>query len=232
MSSISSAGLEASVSGSKEPGCEPLPSVSQIRSAGLSWPDGGRISPAILMYESFQQTGSAQTAFDLMSSAEASLVRTSLSQALARASKVKDQVYGRTTADLLANFDPATSSWRTSQRCLIEGWTEFSETWPRSGLMRNGTAYRLPTLAPLISEIASGLLPTPRRSGQSRGWKAYLRKNYQGNLEEYLGEIGLRGWINPKFVEWMIGLPIGWTVTSHSATRSSRKSRKSSDEQS
>ena len=73
--------------------------------------------------------------------------------------------YGGSTPELLANYDPATSSWRTCQRSLVEGWTVFSETWPRSGMMRNGIAYRLPPLVPLTSETASGSWPTPTVSG-------------------------------------------------------------------
>jgi len=59
------------------------------------------------------------------------------------------------------NYDPATSSCRTSQLCLVEGWSVFSETWPRSGMMRNGTAYRLPPLVRLTDETEHGLWQTP-----------------------------------------------------------------------
>jgi hypothetical protein len=69
--------------------------------------------------------------------------------------------YGRSTPELLAKFDPATSSWRTSQLCLDGALSEFSETWPRSGLMRSGTAYLLPPLVRLTDETGSGSLPTP-----------------------------------------------------------------------
>lgn len=53
-------------------------------------------------------------------------------------------------------------AWLTPQADLVNshGSAEFSETWPRSGLMQSGTAYRLPPLAPLTDETASGLLPT------------------------------------------------------------------------
>jgi hypothetical protein len=68
---------------------------------------------------------------------------------------------GSSTPDLLAKFDPATSSWRTSQRCLVEGWNEFSEAWPRSGTMRSGIAYQLPPLARLTDATEYGLWPTP-----------------------------------------------------------------------
>jgi hypothetical protein len=54
---------------------------------------------------------------------------------------------------------------------------EFSGTFPRSGMMRNGTVYQLPNLARTITEIGSGLLPTPawvrgREDGGHANWEA------------------------------------------------------------
>ena len=66
-------------------------------------------------------------------------------------------------------YDHEARCWRTWQRCLVEGWTSYSGTWPRSGMMRNGIAYRRAPLVPLTSGIASGYcsemrtnIPTPR----------------------------------------------------------------------
>jgi hypothetical protein len=56
-----------------------------------------------------------------------------------------------------ASFDPASSSWRTSQLCLLEEWSEYSETWPRSGTMRSGTAYLRPASAHLTAATAFSL---------------------------------------------------------------------------
>ena len=77
--------------------------------------------------------------------------------------------YGATSADLLATYDHDTQSWRTSQTCFLarlnseaDGLAEFSETWPRSGLMQSGIAYQLPPLVPRTDENVFGLLPTPR----------------------------------------------------------------------
>jgi hypothetical protein len=39
------------------------------------------------------------------------------------------------------------------------------------------------------------------------------------------------GALNPTWVEWLMGFPLGWTVCDASATRSSRRSSKSSGEQ-
>jgi hypothetical protein len=59
-------------------------------------------------------------------------------------------------------WDRDSWSWRTSQRSLIEGWTSFSENWPKQGLMRNGLASRRVMWAPAISVIGGGALPTPK----------------------------------------------------------------------
>ena len=84
---------------------------------------------------------------------------------------------GPRSCDLLANYDPATSSWRTSQRCFLaqakneaDGLAEFSETWPSAGMMRNGKTYRRQPWALLTLENGRGLLPTPRKNdSQKRG---------------------------------------------------------------
>jgi len=68
---------------------------------------------------------------------------------------------GANTPGSLARYDPDTSSWKTSQLCLDGALETFSETWPRSGTMRSGTAFRLPTLVHLTDGIASGSWPTP-----------------------------------------------------------------------
>lgn len=58
-------------------------------------------------------------------------------------------------------YDHDTSTWRTHQSSLLGGYTEFSETWPNSGSMRNGECWERQTLEPPTSESESGYLPTP-----------------------------------------------------------------------
>ena len=117
------------------------------------------------MSESLQQTFWPETALELTQSAAASPARTSASRAQAPELKASVAGYGRKSPVSFANWDRNSSSWRTSQRCLVEGWTRFSETWPRSGMMRNGIAYRLADLAPPMKGIGFGLLPTPTVGG-------------------------------------------------------------------
>ena len=61
-----------------------------------------------------------------------------------------------------ATYDPDSCSWRTSQGTFPWGSDEFLETWPRSGMTRNGVAYQQPPLVPLTDVIASSSWPTPR----------------------------------------------------------------------
>ena len=71
---------------------------------------------------------------------------------------------GRTWPESLARWDRASSSWKTPQCSLLEGLDEFSETWPRWGMMRAGECSALTMPAHLTSETESGLLPTPSAS--------------------------------------------------------------------
>ena len=64
----------------------------------------------------------------------------------------------------LAKSDQGLSYWRTSQACLALGMDtldRYSETWPRSGMIRSGTAFLLRPSAPLMRGTGSGYLPTP-----------------------------------------------------------------------
>ena len=105
-----------------------------------------------------------------MSSAGGSLARTSALPARAPGSPASDPGSGSSSPELLARYDPASRSWKTSQRSLLEGWAPFSGTWPRSGMTRSGTAFRLPPLARLTDGIESGSSPIPTpTAGDSRG---------------------------------------------------------------
>ena len=109
---------------------------------------------------------------------------------------------GGSFLESFAKYDRTLWSWRTSQRCLIGEWGEFSETWPRSGMTRNGTAYQLAPLAPLTNETGCSLFATPTlRDAKSRGGSTYGR-----SLAWDLS------YPNPAFVEWLMGYPARWVV--------------------
>ncbi len=140
----------------------------------------------------------------------------------------QDQDCGQKSLDLLATYNLISSSWKTSQTCLLallsntaDGLAEFSEIWPRSGMMRNGIAYRLPILEPGIHGTEFGYLPTPLKSTAAGSAKNrwYQNENYKSNLHEYLrnGPDDPKH-VAPAFCEKLMGFPIGHTDLDHSET--------------
>ena len=81
---------------------------------------------------------------------------------------------GRRSWTSFATYDPHGCCWRTS-RVSFEGDSEtYSETWPRAGMTRSGTAYPLPPLAPLTGATGSSSLPTQRAADADRGGRGDL----------------------------------------------------------
>lgn len=191
-----------------------------------------------------------------------------------------------------SNSGHESSSWRTWQRCLLEDWTLFSGRWPRSGMMRNGIAYRLPPLVRRISGTecsSSDIFPTPyglsANQGQGDGefGKAIRRSvklpapdanclkagnrgggtggglqlsnttamrfptpraedsqcagGHRGKDDTLYGAIckpadkatDTPGQLNPTWVEWLMGFPLGWTDCDASETPSCHKSQSGSE---
>jgi hypothetical protein len=180
---------------------------------------------------------------------------------------------GPSSPESLATYDPATSSWRTSQDSWLdtEGWGQSLATWPPSGMTRSGTASQLVPLVRRTSATGSGSwLPdgfwhTPTASDRDgkphwdhRASPGHVRKVPVPNLMAQVmerwptpttrdhkdtgdsvangtvpvnsllgravGPTTAGGSLNPTWVEWLMGFPLGWTDLGHSETRSSRKS--------
>ena len=155
-----------------------------------------------------------------------------------------DRDCGQNTRASFASFDPDTSSWKTSQRCLVGGWVEFSETWPRAGTMRRGTVYQLPPSAPITAVTGSFWWPTPTVDGNhnrasyggksgdglatavqkwptptARDWKdtgdpqklAQYEHKKRLACSVAASDTSKPGSLNPAWVEWLQGFPVGWT---------------------
>ena len=98
------------------------------------------------------------------------------------------RVFGQSTPVWLASYDRPMSLWRTSQLCLDGGSAVFSETFPRSGMTRSGTAYRLLPLVPLTRGTASGssLIPTPT-AGDSKSSRNAMAGRLNPNSKHHSG---------------------------------------------
>ena len=151
----------------------------------------------------------------LMSFAEDSHAKTSVQPGRGKELQESEVDCGEKWQESLAKYDQNTSSWKTHQCLLFEDSTESLEILPKWGMMQDGVLYPLEPAAHLTEENASGSLPTPR-AFVSRQKKFYIRKNAQGNLEElpsYPKYQHLSGkLINPEWMEWLMGWPIGWAA--------------------
>lgn len=87
----------------------------------------------------------------------ASPARTCPSPASAAGSTPGAAASSSTSCAPLTTYDPATSTWRTSQPSLWDAsLTPFSGRWPTSGLMLAGAAYERPTLGRRMAAIGGG----------------------------------------------------------------------------
>ena len=132
-------------------------------------------------------------------------------------------------------------AWRTSQVCLIQDTSrKFSGRWPKAGLMQDGLCLEQTMWVRRTEGSGSGYWPTPTVHGNNNRHGITKKAGdglatavkmwptpcaVQGNSTGTMGEWGgsqnwvrtenpdlARGQLNPTWVEWLMGWPIGWTA--------------------
>ncbi len=135
--------------------------------------------------------------------------RTSAQQESEPESMDSDQECGSTWRAWLAKYDQHSCSWRTPQRSLFEDSEPCLETWPKWGLMLRGVCYQQPTSALHTCENESGLWPgTPTKAMSERSEDF---KTPGLTPAEFVRTLPGGGQLNPAWVEWLMGWPIGHT---------------------
>ena len=153
--------------------------------------------------------------------AEGSLAKTSALPETAQESPASAADCGKNSSESFAWFDRDSSSWKTSQRCLVEEWKPFLETWPRAGLMRNGKCYRQRRLVHRISARGFSYWPTVTVSDSNGGGRNYKRPGKNGeNLKDFLSLKYRVLYVPATLAEFLMGFPIGWTALDASAIAS------------
>ena len=150
---------------------------------------------------------------------EVSLARTLVSQDPAQDLMEKEVGCGEKWQGSFVKYDPDSRLWKTPQRSLFGGFTEFSETWPRWGTMRNGECWAQPTWERITNAIEFGSLPTPKASDHKKYSSGDYNRNRiaQGRGMDDLPQAAVMllqdgdGKIGPQLPEWMMGWPAGWT---------------------
>jgi len=129
--------------------------------------------------------------------------------------------------ELFVRYHPDSSSWKTHQCLWNEVLLESSLTLPKWGMMLDGVLYQLliPTHITRGRESGYSLqdppYPTPCAS-DAKGSGKFPCKAGRDRLDYAIeqgktkfttyhhGEEGT-GKLNPDWVEWLMGLPVGWT---------------------
>ena len=178
----------------------------------------------------------------LMSFVAGSRARTSVPQETATASTASVLASGAKWPESSVRYDLATSSWKTAHCLWEEVLPWSSVTLPTWGMTRSGFVYRHPTAERPISVTGAGLWPTPTvcgnynrkglsatsgdglatyvakfatpqardfRSGSKSRWDDPARSR---NLNDQIATSAESGRLNPDWVEWLMGWPIGHTA--------------------
>ena len=153
------------------------------------------------------------------------LVRTSPSPEAEPVSMESGPDYGPRWLESSVRFDRGSSSWKTHRQLFAEDLPESSVTFPRWGMIRDGVVFQRPKSELHTDEIDFGsLLPTPtaQRFGTSNNGRRGDGSTFRQAGKPSLHTMALRnfwetpvpeggGPLNPEFVEWLMGWPIGWT---------------------
>ena len=146
----------------------------------------------------------------------------------------RDQVCGDTWRELLVKFDQSSAWWKTAHCLWDEVLPESSVTLPKWGMMRDGECWEREMPEHLTSATGSGLLATPtatanqlspsmmKHPGCRKWWPTpcAVQGHNVGTMLEWGGSQNwgrkempelARGSLNPNWVEWLMGWPIGWT---------------------
>ncbi len=174
----------------------------------------------------------------LMSYLAASRARTSAQPEAAPASKESAAACGSTWPASSVKYDPASSSWKTAHCLWDEDLPWSSVTLPTWGMTRSGSVYRHPTAERPMSGTGAGLWPTPTannfecrdldamlsrrerakaKSGNGNGFGLTLGNAVRlyptptASQHKGLNESETHGRLNPLWVEWLMGWPLGWS---------------------
>lgn len=145
-------------------------------------------------------------------------------QGKALESKAPGLGYGEKWHELSVKFDLDLCSWKTVHCLFPEDLPWSSVTLPRLGMMRAGCVYQQESVAQITKGIDCGSLekfPTPTKypfptpcasDNRNRGTTqtpAIARRIEKG--KQVMLSMTLDGPMNPVFVEWLMGWPLGWT---------------------
>ncbi len=143
-----------------------------------------------------------------MSSLADSPARTSAVQGAEPGSPGHGAGSGQRWRESSARYDLASSSWRTAHSLFDEVLPWSSVILPKWGMLLDGELSERITSPLPTGGTGSGLWPTPiARDWRSGKASAKTMAKNSRPLSEVVG-----GDLNPMWVEWLMGWPLGWTA--------------------
>ena len=150
-----------------------------------------------------------------MSSAVDFPVRTCHQQEKAQDLMENDRDFGKKWQGWLAKYDQDSCSWKTPQCSLITDSDECLETYPTSGLMRDGQLWEQTRWAHNITATGYGLLPTP--TARDFNGHTITKKRPKGfnkvlpNVFKLEFQLQGQCYPHPTFSEELMLWIVGWT---------------------
>jgi len=194
-----------------------------------------------LLYGVTLQPSTVSASMDAwIQSLSASHVKTSQSQASKKElSKAQGQDSSLKPAELFAKYDQGIFLSKTSQDSfLTNSCQSYSESFPKWGSMHSGECFRQEMWVAPILEKESSSWPTPAMRDYKGTYNTIVRKDGKCRLDQlanasiYTGPLAqakqkngnessnndptspqpLKKRLNPNFVEWLMGVPVGWSL--------------------
>ena len=168
----------------------------------------------------FQRLAACRGADQLTFFAEDSPAKTSVRRVKEQELPENVQDYGKSMRDSLEKCGLDLSLPKT-HHCFALGDLELSsKTWPRWGIMLDGECSELGLSVRHIKETECGSWPTPctRDYKGINSPEGLTRKDGKSRMDQLPNAVAYggtrtqpKGHLNPSWVEWLMGLPIGWT---------------------
>lgn len=146
---------------------------------------------------------------------EAFLARTSPSAVTVPESTAPGPASGSRWAESSVRFDLDLPGWRTLPCSSPEALPWSSVTLPKWGMTRSGVVYQQLNVERRTVATGSGSWPTPVASmAKGSSPRSLIRKSGRDRSRDRLDHAVMAlhgGPLNPEWIEWLMGWPIGWT---------------------
>lgn len=143
---------------------------------------------------------------------EAFLVRTSALRALEKAWQESEAVLFSRSFGCVANWDPTSSSWKTSQLSLPGVDSKSLECLPKWGMTVDGALLVLGRPEPHLRKVPGGFY-WPRPTARDGKGSDLPKRRGTASLPQFVKNLGFPGKLNPALIARLLGYREGWGIS-------------------